>query len=261
MKISENNMNINQLSEQELEILIKNINIELDKRPKLNQLSEQELIKLIDDIKIELDKRKINLDELSDNQLEELIKNINELLTLKETKNHNVRYLIGSSVREPTVEEFINHSRNREYMSGIERKKTRTKSTGEVFTPTALVQEILDKLPIETFTDPTATMLDPTCGDGQFLSEIIIKKMENGSTYEQALNTTYGVDLMLDNCIECIKRLYMVQANQIIILTGDFIPNNWKHSGLKAIFKVNGKITNIVQANGIEYNYQFDSQV
>ena len=105
------------------------------------------------------------------------------------------------------LKNYIKHLRDREYMSGVERDKSRVKSTGEVFTPTPLVQEILNKLPIEQFQDPTKTFIDPSCGDGQFLSEVIIKKMENGSTFKQALQTTYGVDLMSDNVKECRDRL------------------------------------------------------
>lgn len=32
----------------------------------------------------------------------------------------------------PTIDQVIHHARNREYMSGIERDKARTKTTGEV---------------------------------------------------------------------------------------------------------------------------------
>jgi len=102
---------------------------------------------------------------------------------------------------------IIHHARNREYMSGIERDKLRIKSSGEVFTPTPLVQEMLDQLPLEVFTDPEKTFLDNSCGDGQFLSEVLIKKMENGATFEQALSTIYGVDLMPDNVQLCRDRL------------------------------------------------------
>ena len=56
--------------------------------------------------------------------------------------------------------DYINHSRNFDYMSGIERDKLRVKETAEVFTPTPLVQTMLDKLPIEVFTDETKTFLD-----------------------------------------------------------------------------------------------------
>jgi hypothetical protein len=106
---------------------------------------------------------------------------------------------------------YIEHSREREYMSGVDRDKLRIKQTAEVFTPTPLVQEMLDKLEqqdLTLFSDPTKTFLDNSCGDGQFLSEVVIRKMErSGCSLQHALQTTYGVDLMEDNVIECRKRL------------------------------------------------------
>jgi hypothetical protein len=158
------------------------------------------------------------------------------------------------------LNEAIKHLRNREYMTGVDRDKARVKATGEVFTPTPLVQEIIEQLPLEQFTDPSKTFLDPSCGDGQFLSEVIIKKIENGSTYEQALATTYGVDLMPDNCIECIKRLYGVNGEpKIETLTGEDIPMNWRSENDMplAVFRVNGEIVNIVCADGLKYDYSF----
>jgi hypothetical protein len=96
-------------------------------------------------------------------------------------------------------------------MSGVERDKHRVKQTAEVFTPTPLVQEMLDKIEEQDptlFSDLTKTFLDNSCGDGQFLSEVVIRKIErSGCSLEQALRTTYGVELMEDNVIECRKRL------------------------------------------------------
>jgi hypothetical protein len=57
------------------------------------------------------------------------------------------------------------------------------------------------------FLDPSKTFIDPSCGDGQFLGEVLIRKMENGSSFEQALSTVYGVDLMQDNVKLCRERL------------------------------------------------------
>ena len=106
---------------------------------------------------------------------------------------------------------YIEHIRNRDYMSGVERDKHRVKQTAEVFTPTPLVQEMLDKIEEQDptlFSDLTKTFLDNSCGDGQFLSEVVIRKIErSGCSLEQALRTTYGVELMEDNVIECRKRL------------------------------------------------------
>lgn len=89
----------------------------------------------------------------------------------------------------------------------IQRSKDRIKQTGEVFTPLPLVDEILDKLPLEVFTDPTKTHLDPAAGDGNFLVRVIAYKIANGSTAEQALSTTYGVDIMPDNVSHARGRL------------------------------------------------------
>ena len=92
-------------------------------------------------------------------------------------------------------------------MSGADRDKLRIKSTGEIFTPTPLVNEILDQLPKGVFKDPHKTFLDPSCGDGQFLSEVLIRKLQHGHTMEQALSTIYGVELMADNVKLCQDRL------------------------------------------------------
>ena len=114
---------------------------------------------------------------------------------------------------KPTLSEVIDHIRNRTYMGGVERDQLRVKATGEVFTPTELVREMLKQIPIEQFQDPTKTFLDNSCGDGQFLGEVLIRKMENGSTFEQALSTTYGVDLMIDNIDLCRERLLCGQEH------------------------------------------------
>ena len=112
-----------------------------------------------------------------------------------------------------TLEDVINHIRNRSYMGGVERDKLRVKATGEVFTPTEIVREMLEQIPAYQFTDPAKTFLDNSCGDGQFLGEVIIRKMENGSTFEQALSTTYGSDLMIDNVDLCRERLLCGQEH------------------------------------------------
>ena len=119
------------------------------------------------------------------------------------------------------INNYIFFVRNREYMSGVERDKLRIKETAEVFTPTPLVQEMLDKLEEENptlFSDPTKTFLDNSCGDCQFLSEVVIRKMErSGCTLEQALSTIYGVELMEDNVDECRKRLAGLEPTERII--------------------------------------------
>ena len=108
---------------------------------------------------------------------------------------------------KPTLSDVIDHIRDRTYMAGVERDKLRVKATGEVFTPTELVREMLEQIPIKQFQDPAKTFLDTSCGDGQFLGEVLIRKTETGSPLELALQTIYGVDLMQDNVDLCRERL------------------------------------------------------
>jgi len=93
------------------------------------------------------------------------------------------------------------------YMSGVDRMSDRVKKTGEVFTPTDLVIEILQKMDINTFA-PGKTVIDPACGDGQFLVPVKYLKMFHFNMSEQdALKDIYGVDIMRDNVDMCIARL------------------------------------------------------
>jgi len=136
---------------------------------------------------------------------------------------------------------YINHARNFGYMSGIERDRLRQKETAEVFTPTYYVQEILDEEEQNSpnmFKDWSNTYMDNSCGDGQFLSEVIIRKMERSNcTLEQALSTTYGVEFMEDNVKLCKERLAGPNPTQEI---WDILDKN------------------IVHADALTYHYRFD---
>lgn len=133
------------------------------------------------------------------------------------------------------IESVIKHARDRVYMSGVDRDKTRVKATSEIFTPTELVQEVLDKLPLNEFVDPSRTFLDNSCGDGQFLSEVLIRKVQNGIDFETALSSIYGVDMMMDNVKLCRERLLCGREDLRYIVE-----------------------TNIVCHNALTYDYSFN---
>ena len=122
-----------------------------------------------------------------------------------------------------------------EWYEKINRNQDRIKSTGEVFTPTTLVEEILDKMDPILFNNPEKTFLDPSCGDGQFLASILYRKLQNGIDFETALSTIYGVDLMQDNIDLCRDRLLCGRED------------------LRHIVE-----KNIVCADALNYHYRFD---
>jgi hypothetical protein len=137
--------------------------------------------------------------------------------------------------------DYINHARNFGYMSGIERERLRVKETHEIFTPTYLSQSILndeEQNSPDMFRDWTKTYMDNSCGDGQFLSEVVIRKMERGCcSLKQALSTTYGVELMEDNVKLCKERLAGPNPTPEILEILD---------------------RNIVCADALTYHYRFD---
>lgn len=108
----------------------------------------------------------------------------------------------------------------------IERDQDRIDNTGEVFTPKWMVDKMLDDLPKEIWSDPDKIFLEPSCGDGNFLIEILHRLM-NGlkdiipDEYERKKhiveNQIYAIDLMTDNVNAVIKRLDISKFNHNII--------------------------------------------
>lgn len=112
-----------------------------------------------------------------------------------------------------SVEHVTDFCRQFSFMGGIARDDARITKTAEVFTPLSLVNDMLDTLPPDVFVDETKTFIDNSCGDGQFLSEILIRKVSNGIDFEVALSSLYGVDLMPDNVERCRERLLCGQEH------------------------------------------------
>ena len=96
-------------------------------------------------------------------------------------------------------------------MSGSSRlikSKDRVKDVGEVFTPDFLVEQMLDQFPKDAWIK-TKNWLEPTCGNGQFILGILHRKLgKHRYNIINALNTTFGCDIMTDNVSECHVRIY-----------------------------------------------------
>ncbi|MCC6424835.1 MAG: SAM-dependent DNA methyltransferase [Phycisphaerales bacterium] len=89
---------------------------------------------------------------------------------------------------------------------------------GEVFTPPGLVNDMLDLVAHEC-DRIDARFLEPACGDGNFLAEVLRRKLlavdrrngRNPGKWERdailALCSLYGIDLLADNIADCRARL------------------------------------------------------
>jgi hypothetical protein len=87
------------------------------------------------------------------------------------------------------------------------------KSRGEVFTPAWLVSEMLDKLPDEVWQEGK-TYLDNSCGTGNFLVEVLARKLALGHDPLGALQTIYGADITLDNIQAARRRMLEIVSSK-----------------------------------------------
>lgn len=120
------------------------------------------------------------------------------------------------------------------------KSKKRVKKYGEVFTPPHIVKQMCDNLAESSsgaFSRDT-TFLEPTCGNGNFLVEILLRKLYNckcEADFIPCLRSIFAIDLLPDNVEESRARmlalfvaycgkLYEAEAREILetnIICGD----------------------------------------
>ena len=101
------------------------------------------------------------------------------------------------------------------------KSKQRVEEHGEVFTNDREVNAMLDLVKQET-ERIDSRFLEPACGDGNFLAEVLRRKLEvvgkrygrSQLEYERyafvAVSSIYGVDILQDNVEDCRERLYAI---------------------------------------------------
>lgn len=101
------------------------------------------------------------------------------------------------------------------------KSKQRVQERGEVFTNEREVKAMCDLVKDET-ERIESRFLEPACGDGNFLAEIVTRKLavvskrygKSETDWEKysvlAMSSVYGVDIMQDNAQECRARLFKI---------------------------------------------------
>lgn len=107
------------------------------------------------------------------------------------------------------------------------KSKKRIVNHGEVFTNKKEVNEMCNLVDSET-KRIESRFLEPACGDGNFLEEILIRKLnivkkrykKSLFDYEKmsllAVSSLYGIDLLNDNVNNCINRLYKIWEKEYL---------------------------------------------
>ena len=126
------------------------------------------------------------------------------------------------------IRDFLNNYYNKNEVNSLNsqvKSKKRVADHGEVFTNQKEVDAMCDMVIQET-ERIDSRFLEPACGDGNFLIEIlkrklnIVKKKYKKSIYDYerfsllAISSLYGVELLEDNVVECRNRLYNYWHNE-----------------------------------------------
>lgn len=105
------------------------------------------------------------------------------------------------------------------------KSKDRVRDHGEVFTAEREVKAMCDLVKDET-ERIDSRFLEPACGDGNFLAEILTRKLtvvrrkygRSAFDYEKnavlAASSIYGVDILLDNVLACRDRMFSIWDKQ-----------------------------------------------
>ena len=145
---------------------------------------------------------------------------------------------------------MLNRDYNKDYTfsteeDGLERDRERIKANGEVFTPSTIVEKMMDMVSDESaWSDPKKKFLDPTCGNGNILIGMLRRRLANGVSPKDAVSTLYGIELMEDNVKLCRERIAQEigthEYDDIIehnIVCSDFFKwdlENWRSTERKA---------------------------
>lgn len=110
--------------------------------------------------------------------------------------------------------------------------KKRVADHGEVYTPKRIVNAMLDLVKHET-ERIDSRFLEPACGTGNFLAEILERKLrvvrrryrKSQVEYERyavlAVSSIYGIDILEDNVQQCRERLFGIFDREYVQLFAD----------------------------------------
>lgn len=117
---------------------------------------------------------------------------------------------------------------------GLIKSRQRVSDHGEVFTPSWLVEDMIDLVKIES-ERIDSRFLEPACGSGNFLKLVLLRKLNTvqvkygKSEFERkhqalfALMCIYGIELLGDNIAECKEILLEVFSTYLSIGPEDYL--------------------------------------
>jgi len=118
-------------------------------------------------------------------------------------------------------------------MGDLVKSRQRVIDHGEVFTPPEIVSAMVDLVGIEA-DRVEARFLEPACGAGNFLAPVLTRKLASvASRYRTsefdrrhqslyALMSVYGIEILLDNVLECRERMRQIFIHHLGVADDDY---------------------------------------
>ena len=238
--IDKNNKKIEDQEDQEDEEEIINISLTKDILPFIIPLSciltiqdnEYDFIEMIDKIKNNNDLLKIFDDQsfIWWNK-KDIIKLIKKIVNKYVEKNSNI-YSIAIQFKM-SLQGLID--KPKELLELIDTclkpKEKEKKQFGEVFTPPKLIEEMLDKLPLEVWNNPDLKWLDPASGMGNYPIMVYLRLLENLTCIEDLKerkkhileNMLYMVELNKKNVFVCKQIFDINNEYKLNVYNEDFL--------------------------------------
>jgi hypothetical protein len=196
------------------------------------------------------------------NKRKELIINL-----LENNKEHNLMFSIHNNNNNNNNNySEMNHIKDVVDMISkyVKISKTEVKTKGEVMTPINLVEEMLDTLPYEVWTNPNLKFLDPCNGVGTFFSVVIERLMKGLVLFQpnEKLRYKHILENMIYACELQAKNLFLFMYTfdpkdeyDLNIYNGSYLDNGFdKHMELWGVEKFDVIVMNPPYQNLVEGN-------
>ena len=168
---------------------------------------------------------------------------VNDRIRTFNTKIRNLIYTKNKYERVINIEKVIDLINSYIGVSNIEKKLL-----GEVFTPFALIEEMLDTLPVEVWSNPDLKWLDPANGIGNFPIVVVKRLMIGLETWQP------DEELRYKHILENMLYICELQTKNLFIYLMLFDPNNeYKMNYHRGSFLDEG-FDNWMKEKGIEIN-------
>lgn len=154
------------------------------------------------------------------------------------------------------------------------KSKERVRDLAEVYTNEREVKAMLDLIPLKNEDEIIKyRYLEPACGNGNFLTEILARKLcrvnqkygeKPLTVFEfniiRSLSSIYGIDICTNNVLEAIERLYTQVKSFFDLHKGGYIPSTGFFETVRWILENNIVVGDSINKPGDIFFFEYQTK-